>query len=156
MDSFLSKTAKTYTKNLGKHVKRILLGQESVRKAAADISRDSEKLAREVKSSKKRGDHHRAARLVEKGRKAFNQKRYAAAESCFHKAILEDVQYALAYYYLGSAMYKQERLREATYYWTKAMEAEPGSEAALRAEQSLRRISMHKKDVIASLEERID
>ena len=156
MRDFLSKTTKTYAKNLGKHVKRVLLRQESLRDAVAGISSDSGKLSRAVKGNRKPGDHHMAARLVEKGRKAYNQKNYPGAEKFLRKAVLEDPQYALAYCYLGSTMYKLDCLREAILYWTKAMEAEPGSDAAARAERSLKRIELQKKNVIADLEERLD
>ncbi len=156
MREHLAKTTKTYAKNLGKHFKRVVLRQESVRDAAADIANDSDRLVRTVKGSRKPGDHHRAARYVEKGRKAYNQKRYAAAEDLFRKALLEDPKYALALCHMGSAMYKQEKLREAIQYWSKAAELEPGSEAAKRAEKSLSRVRMQRKQVISALEERLD
>jgi len=156
MRDFVAKNAKTYAKNLGKHFKRVVLRQESVRDAAAGIADDSDRLKRAIKGSRKPGDHHRAARYVEKGRKLYNQKRYAVAEEAFRKALLEDSKYALAHYYMGLAMYKQDKLREAIKYWTNAMQLEPGSDAATRAEKSLSRVRMQQKDVIAALEERLE
>ncbi|MCC6699609.1 MAG: tetratricopeptide repeat protein [Candidatus Hydrogenedentes bacterium] len=156
MRDHVVRTARTYVKNFFLHAKRMLFFQETFREAWEGISGDSSKLARAVKGSRKQGDHHLAARLVEKGRKAYNSKRYEAAEGYFRKAILEDTKYALAYSYLGSTMYKQEKLREAILYWTKAIEAEPGSDAATRAERSLKRVSMQKQEVITALEDRID
>ena len=156
MRDFVAKNARAYAKNLGKHIKRVVLRQESVRDAASGIADDSNKLARAVKGSRKPGDHHRAARYVEKGRKAYNQKRFAVAEEAFRKAILEDSKYALAHYYMGLAMYKQDKLREAITYWTNAVKLEPGSDAATRAEKSLTRVRMQQKDVITALEERLE
>jgi tetratricopeptide (TPR) repeat protein len=156
MREFVAKNAKTYAKNLGKHLKRVVLRQESVRDAASNIADDSNRLMRAVKGSRKPGDHHRAARYVEKGRKAYNQKRFPAAEEAFRKALLEDADYALAHYYMGAAMYKQDKLREALQYWTNAVKLAPGSDAALRAEKSLKRVHLQQKNVIAGLEERLE
>ncbi|GMV91364.1 MAG: hypothetical protein AMXMBFR82_11420 [Candidatus Hydrogenedentota bacterium] len=156
MKEHLSKTARTYAKNIGKHVKRVVFRQESLSDAAAGIADDSDKLLRAVKGSRKQGDHHRAARYVEKGRKAYNQKRYEAAEDAFRKALLEDAEYALAHCYMGSAMYKQDKLSEAIKYWTNAVKLAPGSDAAVRAEKSLSRVRVQRKNVITSLEERIE
>lgn len=156
MNDHVSKSARTFAKNIGKHVKRIVLRQESLGDAAAGIAGDSDKLVRAVKGSRKPGDHHRAARYVEKGRKAYNQKRYAVAEEAFRKALLEDAEYALAHCYMGSAMYKQDKLSEAIKYWTNAVKLAPGSDAAVRAEKSLMRVQVQKKNVIASLEERLE
>ncbi|MCL4691111.1 MAG: tetratricopeptide repeat protein [Candidatus Hydrogenedentes bacterium] len=156
MKEHLSKTARVYAKNIGKHFKRVLFRQESVSDAAAGIADDSDKLMRAVKGSRKPGDHHRAARYVEKGRKAYNQKRYEAAEEAFRKALLEDPGYALAHCYMGSAMYKQDKLSEAIKYWTNAVKLAPGSDAAVRAEKSLSRVRVQRKNVVTALEERID
>jgi hypothetical protein len=57
---------------------------------------------------------------------------------------------------MGAAMYKQDQLREAVQYWTNAVKLEPGSDAATRAEKSLSRVSMQQKNVIATLEERLE
>ena len=80
MDKHLAKTAKTLLKNVGKHVKRIVLRRESVKSAVTGLVDDADRLKRAAKGAKAPGDHHRASQLVEKGRKAYNEKQYAEAE----------------------------------------------------------------------------
>jgi tetratricopeptide (TPR) repeat protein len=155
MDKHLAKTAKTLLKNVGKHAKRVILGRESVRDAVGGISGDAGRLKRVAKGAKAPGDHQFAAQLVEKGRRAFNEKDYERAERHFLDALVEDPRYALAYTYLGSTYYHLQRIREAALMWTKAIEIDPHSDAASKAEQRLRRVQMRKKAVIADIERSI-
>ena len=155
MNKYFAKTAKTVLKNVGKHVKRVMLGRETIRDAFDGISSDAGRLKRVAKSSTAPGDHKRAAQLVERGRRAYNAKDFAGAEEYFQEALTEDPRYALAYTYLGSTYYQQHRLSEATMMWSKAIEVDPDSDAAAKAEQRLGRVNMRKKAVIAEIEQHI-
>ncbi|MBM3290341.1 MAG: hypothetical protein FJY92_09335, partial [Candidatus Hydrogenedentes bacterium] len=149
MDRHIAKTAKTLLKNVGIHVKRVIAGRESLRDAMDGISGDADRLQRVAKGARAPGDHKRAAEYVEKGRRAYNEKDFAKAEDYFHRAIIEDPRYALAYTYLGSAYYQMQRISEATGMWMKAIEIDPGSDAATRAQQRLRRVQQRKEAVVA-------
>lgn len=155
MDKYFAKTAKTVLKNVGKHAKRVMMGRESIRDAFDGISGDADRLKRAAKASSAPGDHKRAAQLVERGRRAYNKKDFASAEECFQDALTEDPRYALAYTYLGSTYYQQHRLSEATMMWSRAIEVDPHSDAAAKAEQRLGRVNLRKKAVIAEIEEHI-
>lgn len=155
MDKDVAKTAKTVLKNVGKHAKRVLFGRESIRDAIDGISGDADRLKRAAKGAKAPGDHKRAAQYVEKGRRAYNEKDWARAEDCFHQAIIEDPNYALAYTYLGSTYYQQQRISQATSMWTKAIAIDPGSDAAAKAQQRLRRVQQRKEQVVADIERSI-
>jgi tetratricopeptide (TPR) repeat protein len=114
---------------------------------------ESRRLGRAIKDVRSPHDHHAAAQLLERGRRAFNEKDLKRAEDYFRRALIEDPHYALAHTYLGVVLYKQERLREAILCWNKAVELDPGSDAAHRAERHLKGIRLRKRDVITSLEE---
>ncbi|NUM52310.1 MAG: tetratricopeptide repeat protein [Candidatus Hydrogenedentes bacterium] len=155
MDKHVAKTAKTLLKNVGKHAKRVFMGRESIRDAVDGISDDADRLKRVAKGSKAPGDHRRAAQYVEKGRRAYNEKDFARAEEYFHQAIVEDPNYALAYTYLGSTYYQMQRLTDAQGMWAKAIAIDPGSDAAAKAQQRLRRVQHRKEQVIADIERSI-
>lgn len=155
MDKQVAKTAKTLLKNVGKHAKRVMLGRESLRDAVDGVAEDADRLKRVAKGAKAPGNHHRAAQLVEKGRRAYNEKEFGRAEKYFQQALEEDPRYALAYTYLGSTYYQLQRYNEATTAWTKAIEIDPASDAAAKAQQRLRRIQARKESVIADIERSI-
>ena len=155
MDKHLAKTAKTLLKNVGKHAKRIVLGRESLRDALSGVAEDADRLKRVAKGATAPGNHHHASQLVEKGRRAYNEKDFERAEKYFREAIVEDPRYALAQTYLGSTYYQLNRIREATIAWTKAIEIDPSSDAAAKAQQRLRRVQMRKDAVIADIERSI-
>ena len=155
MDKRFAKTAKTVIKNIGIHAKRVVMRRESLRNALDGIADDTDRLKRVAKGAKAPGDHHAAAQYVEKGRRAYNEKDFNRAEEYFHKAIIEDPYYALAYTYLGSTYYQLQRLSEATGMWMKAIEIDPASDAAAKAQQRLRRVKLRKEAVIADIERSI-
>ncbi len=155
MDRHFAKTAKTVLKNVGKHAKRVMLGRETIRDAFDGISSDADRLKRVAKGSTAPGNHKSAAKFVEKGRRAYNEKDFTSAEKHFQDALTEDPRYALAYTYLGSTYYQQHRLSEATLMWSKAIEVDPHSDAAAKAEQRLGRVKMRKQAVITEIEEHI-
>lgn len=81
-----------------------------------------------------------SAKILEKGRKFYNQKDYTKAEELFGLAVSTDRQYALAYYYLGLARYKLDDQPGAERSWEQAMAVEPGAEAAYKAEKKLNHV----------------
>ncbi|MCP4640884.1 MAG: tetratricopeptide repeat protein [bacterium] len=151
---FLSR-AKTYTKNLGKHAKRIARGRESASEALGVIAKDTRRLKDSVGAKRPTSDSKAAARQVEEGRQHYNQKRYAQAEEVLRDAILTDANSGLAYTYLGYTLYKQGRLTEAATYWNKAIEVDPNSEAAEKASRKLRVLESKKKKVNEWLDDRL-
>ncbi|HRI89621.1 MAG TPA: hypothetical protein PLJ47_12210 [Candidatus Hydrogenedentes bacterium] len=155
MDKHVSKTARTLLKNVATRLKRVALGRESLRDAFDGITDDADRLKRAAKGAKAPGSHHKASQYVEKGRRAYNDKNYEMAEDFFRRAIIEDPQYALAFTYLGSTLYNLQRISDATHMWMKAIELEPGSDAARKAEQRLRKVKSRKDAVIADIERSI-
>lgn len=154
MGKSLFRSASTFARNVATHGKRLLFRQETLDDVVEGVSKDADKLKRAVKNAKSEGRYLEATRLTEKGRRAYNDKNFVKAEDYFRQAIVADASYPLAYTYLGSALYKQEKIRDATQYWLKAIEMAPGSDAAARAEKHLRAIKTKKDEVIAELEER--
>ena len=61
----------------------------------------------------------------------------------------------LAHYYLGLALYKQNLSDKATGCWKRAAKAEPGSDAALKAQKKLEFVRKHMNQVIDQLESQI-
>lgn len=155
MDKHLAKTARTFVKNVSTRIKRVLMGRESLREAVHGVASDADRVKRAAKGARAPGSHRQAADYVESGRKAYNDKDYERAECLFRRAIIEDPKYALAHTYLGSALYQLQRVREATLMWTKAIELDPESDAAQKAERHLRRVRMRKDQVIEDIERSI-
>ncbi|MBX7258272.1 MAG: tetratricopeptide repeat protein [Candidatus Hydrogenedentes bacterium] len=154
MGKSLFRSASTFARNVATHGKRLLLRQETLDDVVESVSKDTDKLKRAVKNAKSEGRYLEATRLTEKGRRAYNEKNFAKAEEYFRQAIVSDATYPLAYTYLGSALYKQEKVRDATQYWLQAIKLAPGSDAAARAEKHLHAIKLKKEEVIAELEDR--
>ena len=107
------------------------------------------------KSSAQYRDHKRASGHLEHGRRYYNKKKYVKAEEYFRSAVMEDAGYALAHYYLGLALYKQDLSDKAIGCWTRAAKAEPGSDAALKAQKKLEFVRKHMNQVIDQLESQI-
>ena len=152
LNKHVTKTVKALCKNLFVHTKRLILRKEALRDAFDGVSHDAGRLKRAATAP---SDHHHAAKLVEKGRRAYNEKQYERAEKCFNRAIVHDPQYGLAYTYLGSTYYQMQRIREADMMWAKAIEVNPHSDAAYKAEQRLRRVKATKDAIIADIERTI-
>jgi tetratricopeptide (TPR) repeat protein len=132
------KRAATYAKNLGIHAGRLLKHEETAGDALGGVARDTKKLGRVLKGKPKHsGDHKDAARLVKEGRDAYNAHNYEVAEEKFRSAIVIDKQHAFAHTYLGHALYKQGRTKEAGNYWREAIRIAPSSKAAEKAMQKL-------------------
>jgi len=97
-------------------------------------------------------DRKRAIQTVKRGMKAFNAKQYADAEELFRRAISRDPTYARAHAYLGNTLYKGKRQMEAMCAWQKAIEVEPGSDAADMAQEKIQRITKKTHEAAFQLE----
>ena len=95
------------------------------------------KVRREAKHTLATPEHREASRLLEKGRKKYNAKDYLTARQFFQKAVDTDHEYAMAYYYLGLAKHKLNEPREALKCWERAILLDPGSKAAIKADEKL-------------------
>ena len=153
MANHFGKTAKVFAKNLGKRVKRVALGRESAMEAIGNVAEESKRLGKVARDTK--GTHRHAAHYVEKGRRAFNNKRYERAEEYFRRALNHDPTYALAYTYQGDALYKMDQVNKALYAWSKAVEVDPGSDAAAKAQKKLSRMRAKSVGLVDELEERV-
>lgn len=147
--------AVTYVRNVGKHVQRVAAREEGATEAIQEMSRDAKKLARLTQKRDATPSHKRAKDLAKKGREAYNNKSYKEAEQHFHDAVLEDGHYALAYLHMGDACYQQSKYNEAIAAWRHAIAADPGSDAAAKAQTKLNRIEASKERTVQELQDRI-
>jgi len=152
----LASSVKSYAKNLGIHFKRVILRQESAHAALGGAARDARKLGHTLtKRGKTRAYRGRAIARAKQGREAYNAKDYPKAEKLFRRALRADDHYGLAYLYLGNALYKQERLREAMMVWDMTIGADPGSDAAVKARRKLQRVHGRREAVLRELANRL-
>lgn len=147
--------AVTYVRNVGRHLLRVVTREEGAREALAGVSRDAKKLARLAHKSEGSPGHKRAKELVKKGREAYNSQSYKEAEQYFHDAVLEDGHYALAYLHMGNACYQQSKYNDAIAAWRQAIAADPGSDAAAKAQAKLMRIDASKERTVQELQDRL-
>lgn len=154
MKTFLHKTP-TFFKNVRQHHVRLFMGHESIGKSIKAITHDFRKLMRLLLRRNESEGSKRARRYVDKGRLAYNQRRFETAESAFREAILADANCAIAYTYLGHTLYKMGRFREAVVYWGKAIDVAPGSEAANKAQQKILMMQQKRSEANAWIEDRI-
>lgn len=151
----LIKGIHSFAKNVGIHATRIVTGRESLKQGFMGVLRDVQKLARLAIPGTDNADSKRAIHYVKKGRQAYNQRRYEAAEQAFREAILADSNCALAYTYLGHTLYKTGRYREAIVYWGKAVDIAPGSDAANKAQQKLTMMQQKKSEAASWIEDHL-
>ena len=145
----------TLGKNTKIHFAHIFTGQEPVGQGLLGILRDIQKLARLAIPKAEKVDTKRAKHYLNKGRQAYNQKRYENAEQAFREAILADSNCAMAYTYLGHTLYKMGRFREAIVYWGKAVDIAPGSEAARKAQEKIAMMQQKRNEAGAWIEDRL-
>ena len=92
-------------------------------------------------------DHKRAIQYVKKGVKYYNIKDYRRAIECFRKALRRDDAYSRAYYYLGNACYKIDRLTDAMCNWQLTIDADPDSDSAVKAREKMKKIFKQRSNV---------
>ena len=147
---------RTVLRNLRWHLVSLLTRRESLRAAWHGIVKDFRKLGRQLSTDEETEEEiKRAKKLVNKGRKAYNEKNYQEAEEYFRMSINEHADYVWAHTYLGHALYYQGRTREAINAWTRATRLDTSSEAAGKARQKLQYVERKQGDVVRELEERI-
>lgn len=145
--------ARTFVKNMTFHLGLVLRRKARRIGAWAAIRRDWRKLRRSTKRAQTGAAHKNAVHLVKKGRERYNARDYEGAESYFRDALTEDPRYALAHTYLGHSLYKQGHIRQAVAAWRRAVAAEPGSEAATKAQRKIRYVQKTHADYVSILED---
>lgn len=150
-----SASAKTYLGNMGRYVRRIVHGEATAREALTGIARDTKKLKHAARTRGDDEDQREAKKLIEHGRRAYNEKDYKAAESMFKRAHLADPNNALALTYLGHTAYKLGNAPEAVQFWKRAIATEPDSPAADKARSKLDHTDRLTRDTVEKLEQRL-
>ena len=156
MPKKLISSAKSYAKNLSKHVGRVVTRRESAQEAWNQTARDTKKLKRALQAVGHGAQHDEAIRLVKRGRREYNRGDYEEAEREFREAIRTDKRCALAYTYLGFSLYKQNRVKAAVRYWEQAIEISPDSEAAEKARKKIAYVNRRSSDAKAWIRDRLD
>ncbi|HIJ65794.1 MAG TPA: tetratricopeptide repeat protein [Candidatus Hydrogenedentes bacterium] len=154
MGKRFGKSAKSYARNLGIHLRRVVTRQESPGEALTEVSRDSKKLGHALKKGRTKHYRSRAVDFAKRGREAYNAKDYASAAKLFRRAVRADEGYGLARLYLGNALYKLDSLREAMMAWEAAIEFDPGSDAAAKARRRLQHVGDKRLKVLERLQDR--
>lgn len=94
-----------------------------------------------------------ALRLVNKGVRLYNYKRYTEALTAFKDARDEDPVYARAWLYLGNTLYKLSQQGEALSAWERAVAVEPRSKAADKARTKIEHLRAKNLQAIEDLQE---
>ncbi len=156
MPKNLFTNARSYAKNVGKHVGRIATRSESVREAVTGVSRDTLKMKRALSGDKQsKVDRKRATQFLKRGREEYNHRRYEQAETYFRQAIFHDPKAVLAHLYLGHSLYKLGHHDKAVRSWEQVIENEPGSAEATKAKRKIRHVEKRREDVVKQLATRI-
>lgn len=82
-------------------------------------------------------DHKYAVHNVKMGIKYYNVRNYPKAVEHFTAALKYDDAYSRAYYYLGNAYYKMQRMTDALCNWRLAVDSDPDSDSADKAREKL-------------------
>jgi tetratricopeptide (TPR) repeat protein len=150
------KSIRTFGKNISRHASNVLRRRESARDALSGVASDMRKLGKHAANPNAAFKRKEARKLLEQGREAYNAKNDAVAEEKFREAMMADDTWALAYTYLGNALYRQGRTNEALSNWRRAVVIEPDSEGAARAQRKLQRLARKKKAMNSWLDDRLD
>jgi tetratricopeptide (TPR) repeat protein len=143
--------AKTFVKNIFRHTELVVARDESARDAIKAINKDVRKIKNMAGNAEDRKGHKSALKLVEKGRRSYNEKSYSVAEEYFRRALEADPKCSLALTYLGHTMYQIGRQNEAIACWREAVAADPNSEGAVKARQKLEIMEQRKRKVVDDL-----
>ena len=155
MSRSLFRDIRTLAKNITKHTSFVLQRRESVLNALSGVASDAKKLRKHVGSQHAPERRKAAMKLLKQGRAAYNSKNDALAEKLFREAVAADENCALAYAYLGNALYRLGRTDEAENNWRRATMVEPSSEGAEKALHSLQRHAKKKKEYTDRLDDRL-
>lgn len=157
MSKGILRSTKSYVKNAGIHVWRVITRVESVGDALDGVRKDTSKLRGAASRHERpsRADQSEAKRLLNEGRQAYNGGDYEKAEKFFRASLIEDKRYAWAMTYLGHSLYKQNRRDDAVEAWNKAVDLAPDSDAAAKARKKLQHVAKQQTRLHRELDERI-
>lgn len=155
MSKRTGKGFQTFLKNLWKHFKRVVSFRESPLEAMRRIGEDIHKLRHGAKVARRSGDEKEARRLLDKGRRAYNEKRYTEAESYLIRALECDERLGWAHLFMGHTCYQLNRLDEAATHWHRARSLDPSSEVADRARKKLEGLGAKRREVLEELEQHV-
>lgn len=113
------------------------------------------KAKKSVKRSMATNNHREASKLLEQGRKKYNNKHYESAEKYFQRAVDADGHYALAYYMLGLTKYRRDESEGAVRAWNRCISLDKTSSAAGKAYAKLEAHQKKTGQSITELEERM-
>ncbi len=156
----MSKTPKdrfrTFFHNVKYHLRRVLKRKERPMEAFQGVRNDVRKLNRALHEEEgEREGAERAHKLVKKGRRRFNEKKYHEAEGLFRTAIETHYKNTWAHTYLGHSLYHQGRHDEALESWKTADRIDPDSEAASKARKNIQLIERRASSAVSELEQRL-
>ncbi len=156
----MSKTPKerfrTFFHNVKYHLRYVLTRKERPMEAFQSMRNDARKLNRALHEQE--GEHEaakRAHKLVKKGRRRFNEKKYHEAEGLFRTAIEAYDKNPWAHTFLGHSLYHQGRHDEALQSWKTADRIDPDSEAASKARKNIQLVERRASSAVSELEQRI-
>lgn len=142
----------TFAKNLWKRLKRVITLRETPMAALHGVAEDIHKLRHGVKKSRRSGDEKDARRMLEKGRRAYNEKRYTEAEGYLIRALEFDERMPWAHCFLGHTAYQMGKLEEAAAHWHRAVVCDPQSDAAAKARKKIEGLSAKRRETLQEME----
>lgn len=147
---------RTFFRNVKQHLRYVVKRKERPMEAFQGVRNDARKLNRALHEEEgEREAAERAHKLVKKGRRRYNEKKYHEAEEFFRSAIETYEQNVWAYTFLGYALYQQGRHDEALEAWKTADRMDPDSEAASKARKKIQVIERRASSAVSELEQRI-
>jgi len=130
-----------YGQELSAHVRRAVKREEAPKEALGAVVAETAKLFQKLRKGATTHERKVSIDLVKRGMEHYNARRYAEAEELFQRAVSKDPGYARAHAYYANAVYKLGRSTEALAAWNKAINAEPGSDAAKLAEEKIAHVT---------------
>ena len=111
-------------------------------------------LKKKTKHQMASGDHKKAAKYLEHGRKYYNKKKFVEAERLFQRALDADPLYPLAYYMMGLIALKHDDTQSAKRHFKQVIKIDPNSEVAKKADKKLSSMEAKVQNVIRTLQDR--
>ena len=100
------------------------------------------------------GDHKKASKYLEHGRKYYNQKKYPQAERLFARALEADALYPLAHYMMGMILLQRDDTQAAKRSFQQAIKIDPKTDVARKADKKIASIEARVQKVIQTLQDR--
>lgn len=127
--------ARSYARNVKKHVQAVISGDETPRHALKRVRLHARRLGDKLLDESV--DHEKSARLTHKGRVYYKEANYAYAEDTLRQALQFDSGNAYAHLYLGLTLLKARRSVDGIGELQKVLEVDPQSKAADKARRAL-------------------